>query len=167
MYILRIAAVIIVLFGLSAVYQYFTATPEKLFNENFHPFELHVTRGTSTSLEELYEKGDMNGLIRQYIQLKSPQAKDCFLAGNAFLNIHRPVQAIESFIRMKQINKTNNTHYFEDDVEYFLALSYLANNEPDKSFPLFNKIYADPDHPFHSAVSAWFLQKVNHSIAAR
>jgi hypothetical protein len=166
-YVIRIAAVVIVLFGLSSVYQYITATPEKLFNENFHAFDLHVIRGSSSSLEDLYEKGDMNGLIQQFNQLKSPQAKDCFLAGNAFLTKHRPAEAIEAFIRLEQINKTNHTHYFEEDVEYFLALAYLANNEAAKALPIFEKIHADPNHPFHLAVSGWFLRKVRHSISVK
>ncbi len=165
-YGLRIAAVLIVLFGLSAVYEYITASPEKLFNENFHAYELHKTRGSAnTTLEDLYEEGNMSGLIQQYNQLKSPEAKDCFLAGNAFLSTHRPSNAIEAFTRLEQINKANNTHYFEEDVEYFLALSYLGNNEPSKALPLFEKIHADPNHPFNSAVSSWFLLKIKRSVS--
>jgi hypothetical protein len=165
-YGLRIAAVLIVLFGLSAVYQYLTATPEKLFSENFHAYELHKTRGSSnTTLEDLYEEGDLNGLIQQYDQLKSPEAKDCFLAGNAYLSTHRSSNAIEAFTRLERINKTNNTHFFEEDVEYFLALSYLGNNEPAKALPLFEKIHADPNHPFNSAVSSWFLLKIKRSVS--
>jgi hypothetical protein len=166
-YGLRIAAVILILFGLSALYQYISVTPEKLFSENFHAFVMRQTRGSAnTSLEDLYEKGDMNGLIQQFGRLKSPEATDCFLAGNAFLSIHRPAEAIATFIRMQQINKTNNTHYFDEDVEYFLALSYLANNEPSKALPLFEKIHTDPDHPFNSAVSGWFVSKVRRTVSA-
>jgi tetratricopeptide (TPR) repeat protein len=164
-YSLRIAAVIIVLFSLSELYQYITATPEKLFSENYRAFDLHQTRGSSTtSLEDLYEKGDMADLIQEYNQLKSPQAKDCFLAGDAYLNTHRPDMAIEAYTRMEQINKTNNTHFFEEDAEYFLALGYLANNEPKKALPLFEKIHADPGHPYHMAVSTWFIIKVKKSV---
>jgi len=160
-YSLRVAAVLIILFGVSALYQYFSATPEKLFNENFQAFELHETRGKlKTSLEDMYEKGDMNGLIQQFSLLKSPQVKDYFLTGNAFLSTHQPARAIETFIRLEQLNKTNNTHFFEEDVEYFLALSYLSNNETSKALPLFEKIHADQNHPFHSAVSAWFISRV-------
>jgi hypothetical protein len=164
-YTLRVAAVLIILFGLSALYQYYTATPEKLFNENFHAYELHETRGSSiTSLEDLYEKGDMNGLIQQFDQLKSPHAKDFILAGNAFLSTHRPAKAIEAFTSLAQLNKMNNTHYFEEDAEYFLALSYLSNNEPARALPILEKIHADPNHPFHAAVSAWFVRKVKRLI---
>jgi hypothetical protein len=164
-YGIRAAAVLIALFGISIFYQYYSSTPEKLFDENFHPYDLRVTRGSSnSSLEDLYEKGDMSGLINRFNQLRSPQAADYFLAGNAYLNIHRPDSAIIVFLGLQNINQTNHTHYFEEDTEYFLALSYLSNREPAKALPLFEKIHADPNHPFHSAVSAWFLSRLKRSI---
>jgi hypothetical protein len=164
-YAYRAAAILIVLFGISIFYQYYTSTPEKLFIENFHSYDLRVTRGASnSSLEDLYEKGDMAGLINQFNHLKSPQATDYFLAANAYLNTHRPDSAIVTFLSLQNFNQTNHTHYFEEDMEYFLALSYLANKEPVKALPLFEKIHANPGHPFHSAVSAWFLSRLKRSI---
>ena len=164
-YSFRVAAVLIVLFGISSLYQYYTSTPEKLFNENFHSYDLRVTRGSSnSSLEDLYEKGDMAGLINQFNNLKSPQATDYFLAANAYLNTHHADSAIITFLRLQNLNQTNHTHFFEEDTEYFLALSYLGNKEPAKALPLFEKIHANPNHPFHSAVSAWFLSRLKRSI---
>jgi len=161
----RAAAVLIVLFGISLFYQYYTSTPEKLFNENFKSYDLRVTRGSSnSSLEDLYEKGDMTGLINRFNHLKSPQAADYFLAANAYLNTHRSDSAIILFVDLENLNRTNHTHYFEEDTEYFLALSYLANKEPAKALPLFEKIHANSSHPFHSAVSAWFLSRLKRSL---
>jgi tetratricopeptide (TPR) repeat protein len=165
-YGIRVAAVLIVMIGLSAIYQYLTVTPEKLFIENFHAFELHETRSAAGSgLEEAYKKENMQTVIGLFDQLKSPQAEDYFLAGNAFLSSHEPAKAIESFLALQQINKTANTHYFEEDEEYFLALSYLANLEPTKALPLFEKIHSDSNHPYHQKVSAWFVSKVKKLIA--
>jgi hypothetical protein len=163
-YGLRVAAVLIILFGISALYQYITATPEKLFSENFHAFDLRITRGSSdNSLEDLYEKGDMSGLIQQFTQMKSPGAKDYFLAGNAFLSTHQPTLAIQAFISLEQLNKSKNTHYFEEDAEYYLALSYLADHETSKALLIFEKIHANPNHPYHSAISSWFLSKIKRA----
>src|SRR6266700_6042019 len=41
---MRVAAVLIVLVGLSAIYQYFTTSPEKLFSENYQPYSIHEMR---------------------------------------------------------------------------------------------------------------------------
>src|SRR5664279_4236393 len=41
---LRIAAVLIVLLGASALYQYLNVTPDRLFNESFVPYKVHGFR---------------------------------------------------------------------------------------------------------------------------
>lgn len=165
LYSVRVAAVLIVLVGISYMYQYYTSTPEKLFNANFQSYDLRVNRGSGgSSLEDLYEKGDMKGLITQFRNLKSPQAPDYFLTANAYLNTHQPDSAIATFIKIQNLNLQNHTHYYEEDIEYFLALSYLGNNEPAKALPLFEKIHDDPNHSFHRAVSAWFLARLKKSI---
>jgi hypothetical protein len=156
------------LIGFSALYQYLTVTPEKLFNESFHPFEIHETRGSSRNgLEDSYKKANMEVVIQEFTRLKSPDAEDYFLAGNAFLSTHEPAKAIESFLNLQQINKTTNTHYFEEDAEYYLALSYLANHEPAKALPLFEKIHGEPNNPYNQKVSSWFLQKLRKSVSAK
>jgi len=163
---IRVAAVLIVLIGFSAFYQYLTATPEKLFSESYQAFEIHETRGTSQgSLETLYKSENMDSVIHLFAELKSPQAEDYFLAGNAFLSLHKPSEAIESFRALQQVNKEANSHMFEEDAEYYLALSYLANNEPSKALPLFEKIHSDPSHPYNKKVSAWFLIKLGRSVS--
>ena len=164
---LRVAAVLIVLFGISTLYQYITSTPEKLFTENFKTFDLHTTRGNfNTILEDLYEKGDMQGLIQQFILMKTPEAKDYFLAGNAYLGIHEAALAVKTFLKLGQLNKTNNTHFYEEDLEYYLALGYLGSGKPAKALPILEKIHADQNHPYHEAVSAWLIRKVKRTVKA-
>jgi tetratricopeptide (TPR) repeat protein len=160
-YAFRVAAILIVLMGLSAVYQYLTVTPDKLFTENFHVFDLHETRGAAgTNIENAYKKDNMEAVLREFSQLNSPQAGDYFLAGNAFLATHQPAKAIEAFDSVQLINQSHKTHIFEEDAEYYLALSYLANQEPARAYPIFEKIHADTAHPYNKEVSAWFLRKV-------
>jgi lipopolysaccharide biosynthesis regulator YciM len=105
----------------------------------------------------------MHGLIRQFSNVQSPGAKDYFLAGNAFLSTHQPAKAIEAFISLEQLNKSKNTHFFEEDSEYYLALGYLANHETSKALLIFERIHTNPNHPYHSAVSSWFLSKLRRA----
>ncbi len=161
-YAIRVAAVLFVLIGMSAAYQYLTVTPDKLFTESFHSFELHETRGgTGTNLEDAYKKDNMDAVIQEFSQIKTPRPEDYFLAGNAYLALHQPSKAIEAFISLQQANQSGNTHAFEEDAEFYLALSYLANEQPDRAYPIFEKIHADAAHPYNKEVSAWFLRKVN------
>ncbi|MDN3655026.1 hypothetical protein QWZ08_05285 [Ferruginibacter paludis] len=167
-YSLRIAAILILAAGSFFTYQYFSATPEKLFSQNFASFKINETRGTGTSaLKNAYQKGDMPAVIEQYKLLQQPGKEDYFLAGNAYLNSKQPSNAIDAFITLQQKNKTDNTHYYEEDTEYFLAMSYLAANEAEKAFPLLKKINADVTHPYHQHVSDWLLRKAAHVNTAK
>jgi tetratricopeptide (TPR) repeat protein len=163
LYSLRIAAILVLAAGSFFAYQYFSATPEKLFSENLATFNIHETRGGSPSaLKDAYQENNMPAVIDQFKLLQQPEAEDYFLVGNAFLNTRQPLKAIDAFVAMQQKNKTGNTHFYEEDAEYYLAMSYLDAREVDKALPLLKKINADPNHPYHQQVSAWLLSKVQH-----
>ena len=159
-YTLRIAAIAIFVTGSFSLYQYFTTSPEKLFNESFTAFSLHENRGLSTSaLEDAYKKENMKEVIQQFNLLKDPKPEDFFLAGNAFLSTQKPAKAIAVFEALQQKNKINNEHFFEEDAEYYLALGYLDNNETEKAIPILEKINKDSGHPYNKKVTDWFLRK--------
>jgi tetratricopeptide (TPR) repeat protein len=159
-YTLRIAAIAILVTGSFSLYQYFTTSPEKLFDESFTAFPLHANRGVSTStVEDAYKKEDMKKVIQLFDLLKDPTPEDYFLAGNAFLSTHQPAKAIAAFEALQQKNKINNEHFFEEDAEYYLSLGYLANNETEKAIPILEKINKDSSHPYHKKVTDWFLRK--------
>jgi tetratricopeptide (TPR) repeat protein len=159
---LRIAAVLIVLIGVSAIYQYLTATPEKLFGENYQPYTIHEMRGEpgGSKLEEKYKAGNMDSVILEFNSLSVAKPEDYILAGVAFLQNNQPEKAIKTFQVLIQKNADDKTDYFEDDAEYYLAMSYLRNREPAKALPILKKIQADPGHPYHNIVSKWFMLKV-------
>ena len=159
---LRVAAVLIVLVGLSALYQYFTTSPEKLFSENYQPYAIHEMRGESgnTPLQEKYRMGKMDSVILEFNSLSAPKPEEYILAGIAFLENNQPEKAIKTLQELIQKNTDSKTDYFEDDAEYYLAMSYLKNREPEKALPILEKIQADPRHPYNSKLSKWFILKV-------
>jgi tetratricopeptide (TPR) repeat protein len=83
------------------------------------------------------------------------------MAGNAYLKLNNAAEAITCFLSVQQINSTQQTHLYQDDTEYYLAMSYLKNDEPSKAIPLFEKIHADKNHLYNSKVSWWFLEKLH------
>ena len=159
---LRVAAVLIVLIGLSALYQYFTASPEKLFSENYQPYAMHEMRGESgnSRLQEKYKMGKMDSVILEFNSLSAPKPEEYILAGIAFLENNQPEKAIKTLQELIQKNTDSKTDYFEDDAEYYLAMSYLKNREPEKALPILEKIQADPRHPYNGKLSKWFILKV-------
>jgi tetratricopeptide (TPR) repeat protein len=158
---LRVAAVLVVLVGLSALYQYFTTSPEKLFSENYKPYAIHEMRGEGNSqLREKYRMGKMDSVILEFNSLSAPEPEEYILAGIAFLENNQPEKAIKTLQELIQKNTASKTDYFEDDAEYYLAMSYLKNGEPEKSLPILEKIQADPRHPYNGKLSKWFILKV-------
>src|SRR4029077_4715620 len=160
---------LIIFFELFAMYNYVTLTPKKIFRENYQPYELHVMRGSSDNspLKEAYKNGNMDSVIWEFNSLNAPQPEEYLLAGIAFLEKNQPEKAIETFKAMIQKNENSKTDFFEQDAEYYLAMSYLGNHEPLKAMPIFERINADSENPYNSNVSEWFLLNVKTSIAKK
>lgn len=162
-YTMRVAAILAIVLGSTAVYQYFSATPEKLFSDNYQAFTLRETRSSNAdALETLYKKGDFAGVTNAFSQLAAPQPTDYFLNGCAALANNNATAAISSLTALQQHNQQNNTHFYEDDATYYLALAYLQHKDLDRALPLFEKIHADPGHPYHNRISGWWLRKLQH-----
>jgi tetratricopeptide (TPR) repeat protein len=155
--------------GFSVLYVYYKATPERLFTENYHPYERHILRGNvvSSSLKDFYSNGHMDSVILEFKASKSPVPEEFLLAGIAYLEKNQPQKAIETLQLMIQKNRDTKSDMFEDDAEYYLAMAYLNNQEPEKAMPIFEKIEADANHPYNSNVSEWFLLNVRTSIAKK
>lgn len=157
----RIAAVLLLVLGSIILYQYFSATPESLYRDADTAFQLRETRGAQTSLlEDAYRTGNDTEVLKTFPAIKNHSAEDYFLQGNAALHTNNAAIAIQSFEALAQKNKQDNTHFFEEDAQYFLALAYLRNNEPAKALPIFTLINASPGHPYHAKVGNWFMRKL-------
>ncbi len=161
-YSLRIAAVIIVLAGSAIFYQYTTLSSTSLYEKNFSNYTLHENRGTynKSALQAAYETANYQAVINGFEKTKIKNTQDYFLSGNAYLCLDKPSDAIHCFLSIQKLNNQQQTHRYTDDAEYYLAMSYLKNNEPAKALPLFEKIHSNKNHLYTSKVSAWFLQKI-------
>lgn len=160
-YSMRAAAMLAIVLGAATAYQYFSATPEKLFRDSYETFSLRETRGSSSpALETLYKKGDFSAVTNAFGQLTNPQPADYFLNGCAALGSNNAAAAITSLLALQAHNQQHNTHFYEDDITYYLGLAYLQHKELDKALPLFEKIHSDPGHPYHNRVSGWWLRKL-------
>ena len=62
-------------------------------------------------------------------------------------------------------NQDAKTDFFEDAAEYYLAMGYLDNMQPEKAMPLLEKIKADPENRYYTDVDELMLLKVRTSIA--
>ncbi len=162
-------AAFIVLSGMGFFTLNLKKTSKNLFSQNFLPYKPVVMRGASgrSAVKEAYTQGNMDSVIWEFKNLNSPIPEEYLLTGIAFLEKNEPQKAIETFQKLIKTNANSKTDFFEDDAEYYLAMSYLSNEESDKAMPIFEKIKADPENRHYMDVSDWFVQNVRNSIAKK
>jgi tetratricopeptide (TPR) repeat protein len=133
---LKIAAGLIFLAFCAMLYLYFSTSKEDLFRSHYTSYAASAERGNP---------GDIS------------TAKVNFIAGQKDLEKGHAAEAIRSFQKILDENAASGGKRFNDDAEYYLALSYLKAGQINKALPLFERIYDDRDHLYHDQVSGWYL----------
>jgi tetratricopeptide (TPR) repeat protein len=160
---LRIAATVVIILGSMLLYQYITLSSQSLYRNNIQAYTLPENRGNENKsiLEKQYKLAHYSTVAGLFQQLQTKTIRDYFIAGNAYLQQNNSTESMKCFLSVQEINKRHQSHLYEDDIEYYLAMSYLQHNEPVKAFPIFEKIHADKNHLYHNKVSGWFLRKLH------
>jgi tetratricopeptide (TPR) repeat protein len=153
---MKIAAVMIFVISVGGVLaKFFITTPSSLASKYFTPYELGITRGGAVrdQLDMAYKAKDWTAVVAAF-QTRAPKtAKDYFLTGLAYLQQKNYNSANTLFNTLMQLNSKSTQPLFEDEAEYYAAMSYLANNQAAQALPLLDKIEADPDHLYHRQVT--------------
>jgi tetratricopeptide (TPR) repeat protein len=167
--ILYTAAAFSLMLAVFASYLYQKASPQRLFSDYYQHYNRPTMRGSSdgSPLKTAYADSNQDAVIREFQASRSPEPEEYLLAGIAFIEVKQPGKAIETFQALIQKNKTANSDFFEDDAEYYLAMAYLDNREPEKAMPIFTKIQANPENSYNSFVDEWFMLKIRTSIAMK
>jgi len=160
---LRVAAALILATAIASLYWTIRLSSGNLYKDNFTPLTIAETRGNedSLSLATAWLRHEPATVVKRFALLHPPTPLDYLLAANAWLTLGQPKPAIDALLALQTANSNHNTHEFQDDAEYYLAMSYLADNRPDLAIPLFEKIHNSPDHLYHDKVGTWFLQKLH------
>jgi tetratricopeptide (TPR) repeat protein len=159
---MRIAAsLLFVLLGF-AVYQYATVSPDKLFMENYQPYTASISRGgeETNGMEKAYQQKNYAAVISQFNILTNADQKEIFLAGQAYLASNSYKKAIECFNKILLLNTANKTTGFNDDAEYYLALSYLKDKNIKSAYPLFTTIHNNSNHLYNDKVNSSFMRQL-------
>lgn len=146
---LRVAASLIILAAAFAVYKYSTVNPRNVAAEYYAPYELNRVRGeaSANALENAYNSKDWNAVVRLADQQQG--SKELFLSGAACLELNQPAKAADKFNRLLAYNQQTQSNYYQDEAEYYLAISYITNNDAAKAIPILQKIRADEAHLYH------------------
>lgn len=152
--VFRVAASIVLLLAISGIYKYSTVSSSGFYADHFSAYELSATRGgeTSDQLEKAYRAKNWQEVIAQFEGLSKKDNKAFFLTGQANLELKNYAIAIPLFEQVLANNASGADQYFHDEAEYYLALTYIGNNEAGKAIPILEKIKADKDHLYNRVV---------------
>jgi tetratricopeptide (TPR) repeat protein len=159
---MSIAASLLVLLLGAGVYQYVTVSTDKLFNEAYQPYSLSVSRGAAEAnmMEKAYQEKNYPAVIEQFNNLKTTDQKENFLAGQAFLATSNNTKAIECFKKVLNLNFAAKTSVFNDDAEYYIALSYLKNKQVSDAYPFLINIRNNPQHMYNDKITSSVMRQL-------
>ncbi len=156
---MRVAAILILLVLGIGVYEYATLSSEKMYDQLYAPYELRNTRAQEnlTPLESAFRKKDYANTITIFLSTKQHSTADYFFTGISYMEFNEPREAIPYF----QTALKDSSGLYKDELEYYLALSYLFTHRFKEAKSLFEKIHSDPNHLFHDKVDKWLLVKLS------
>ena len=147
---LRVAASIIILVAAFGVYKYSSVNTDTVAAEYYMPYELNRVRGeaNTNTLEAAYNNKDWNAVISIANQ-SNAGSKELFLTGAAYLELNQPAKAAAAFQQLIAYNQQTQSNYFQDEAEYYLAVSHIRNNQPSEAITVLKKIRGDKDHLYY------------------
>jgi len=149
----KIAAILVVVAGGAAFYKYATISSGSLYDRYYSSYDLNTSRGAGDmdKMEKAYQTKDWNAVLAAFNAAKRDNKAD-FLAGMADLELKKYNDAIEHFEQIIAVNAQAASDYFQDEAQYYLAISWLAKDKVNEALPILEKIRADKDHLFHDKV---------------
>lgn len=162
-YSISIAAAILLIAGLFFAYNFFTLSKEKVFASNYHTYELPTFRDSSSGDQSSIEKAFREKEFGKVVNVQKAgdyTIKEHFLRGISFLEIQNNASAVNEFRSVVDSNRAAGTSFFEDEAEYYLALTYLRGGNYKTAYRLLRLIKNNPDHLYYDMVTAKLMRQV-------
>lgn len=153
---MRVAAILIVMAGGYAAYQYAAISDESVFEKNYTGYMLPITRGSNsqTTIDSLYSAGNFTAVQKHFITTANKTPQDYFLAAASYLQTGNASAAITNFKTLQQLNNTATEKYFVQETEYYLALAYIRNGNIDEAQELLQIIKNNSLHIYYNNAKA-------------
>src|SRR5688572_3439873 len=158
-YGVAVAAIIVLVFLIIGVYKFYTLSPEKLYNENYKPYELTTAPDESASPIEKAWREKKYGAVINLNKTSVLSVKDVFLTGMSFLETYDYSRAISS-LQVVIAEAKDNKSQLKDTAEYYLALAFLRNRDYDQAIELMNAIRNNSSHQYKDKFSRKYINRV-------
>ncbi|SEO75942.1 tetratricopeptide repeat protein [Niastella yeongjuensis] len=148
---MRVAAAVLALIVGTVAYKYFSVSATHVYQKTFIAYSLTTTRGQAaiTDIEQAYRIQNWNGVIAAANKSTLTDNKALFLAAMANLQLQQYAAANKLFEQVLSNNSQTGDDYFQDEAQFYLAMSNLADNHSVKAIALLQQIRADKNHLYH------------------
>jgi len=152
---MRVAACAVLIAGGACIFKYVRLSSSSLYSEYYTSYEINTSRGNASrdAIEKAYIAKNWSEVLALFSPGKDRSNKTDFLAGLADLELKRFDDAIAHFEQIIASNSHSGGDYFEDEAEYYLAISWLAKDKVNEAMPILEKIRANKDHLYHDKVA--------------
>ena len=149
--LLRIAVMIVLLMGAVVIHRYAVTNTNSVFDEHYSSFDLNSSRGNNSDgeMEKSYRSKDWIAVKNNFKALSLRPPKVWFLAGMAEMETKNYEVAIADFKEVIKINATATEKYYQDEAEYYLAMSYIASGDAVAGVEILKKIRSDKNHLYN------------------
>jgi tetratricopeptide (TPR) repeat protein len=146
-----VAAALFLLVAGTVSYKFFTVSATAMYQRAFIDYSLTTTRGQSiiTDVEQAYRVHNWNEVIAAVQNTSLTDNKALFLAGMAHLQLHNYTAASNLFEKVLANNSKTGDDYFQDEAQFYLAMSNLAANNTVQAIALLQQIRANKNHLYH------------------
>ena len=158
------AAVLIIAPLLAFVFVYTTNSSDRLYATQYQTYRINVDRsasqGTTASLTQLYQQGSYNEVVKEYQALNEKGTSEKMITAFAYMELQQYESAVPLFDAVIRSNVLTGERLYQDEAEYYLALSLLKTNQLQHAYQVFDKIYVDDEHTFNGRVDRWFMLRL-------
>lgn len=154
-YRLRAAACILILASSAFLYKYLSISSQTLYDRYYSGYDLNTSRGAGapSPIVKAYDAKDWPSVVSLARTAPNKDNQTEFLAGMADLELKQYGDAIPHFEQIIAVNTHAGTDYYQDEAEYYLAISWLALGKVNEAMPTLEKIRADVHHQYHEKVA--------------
>ena len=152
--VMRVAACIFILSGGAALYKYATTSSNSVYDRYYSSYTLNTSRGSAAedAQDQAYNNKNWAGVIELFDKSKDKSNKTWFLAGMADLELKKYDDAIGKFQHIIAANALSGGDNYQDEAEFYLAMSWLGRGDANEAIPLLDKIKANTNHLYHDVV---------------
>jgi tetratricopeptide (TPR) repeat protein len=164
-WMLRVAAVALIVSASWFAYTYFTTSSSSLYAGIYQQYDVNTDRASfdeivQHNMVKQFKEKNYTAVIKTYRDLVVTNNREKFLTAIAYQETGNSAQAIDLLKQILQYNQEQKNRLYNDEAEFYLALNYLKLKNAEEAVPLFQKIYDDRNHTYHERISKAALRKL-------